>query len=46
MPDYTVKQGDYLAKIAKNHGFSDYKTIWAHPQNAELKSKRKIRIVL
>jgi len=41
MPDYTVKQGDYLAKIAKNHGFSDYKTIWDHSKNAELKNKRK-----
>jgi hypothetical protein len=41
MPDYTVKQGDYLSKIAKNHGFQDYRTIWDHPRNAELKKKRK-----
>ena len=39
--DYTVQQGDYLAKIAKDFGFSDYRTIWNHPDNSELKSKRK-----
>jgi LysM repeat protein len=39
--DYTVKQGDYLSKIAKEFGFSDYLTIWNHPDNSELKSKRK-----
>ncbi|MCG2747202.1 MAG: peptidoglycan-binding protein [Desulfobulbaceae bacterium] len=41
MPEYKVKQGDHLAKIAKNFGFSDYRTIWDHPQNAELKKKRE-----
>jgi N-acetylmuramoyl-L-alanine amidase len=41
MPDYKVKQGDYLSKIAKQHGFADYLTIWDHPNNAELKKKRK-----
>jgi hypothetical protein len=40
-PQYTVKQGDYLAKIAKENGFVDYKTIWDHPQNQQLKAKRK-----
>jgi LysM repeat protein len=39
--DYTVQQGDYLSKIANDFGFSDYRTIWNHPDNAELKSKRK-----
>jgi N-acetylmuramoyl-L-alanine amidase len=39
--DYTVQQGDYLSKIAKEFGFSDYRTIWNHPDNSELKSKRK-----
>ena len=39
--DYTVQQGDYLSKIAKEFGFSDYRTIWDHPDNSELKSKRK-----
>jgi len=38
---YTVRQGDYLSKIAKDFGFSDYRTIWDHADNAELKSKRK-----
>jgi N-acetylmuramoyl-L-alanine amidase len=43
---YTVQQGDYLSKIARDHGFSDYRTIWDHPDNAALKSKRKCPNVL
>jgi LysM repeat protein len=39
--DYFVQQGDYLSKIAKEFGFSDYRTIWNHPDNSELKSKRQ-----
>lgn len=41
MPNYTVKQGDHLSKIAQKHGFADYRTIWDHPNNAELKKKRQ-----
>lgn len=37
---YTVKPGDYLARIAKAHGFPDWRVIWNHPDNAELKKKR------
>jgi len=38
---YTVKQGDHLSSIAKDFGFSDYKTIWNHADNAELKQLRQ-----
>ena len=38
---HTVKQGEYLSKIAKEYGFADYKAIWNHPENAEFKKKRK-----
>jgi hypothetical protein len=38
---HTVKQGEYLSKIAKQYGFADYKAIWNHPENAEFKKKRK-----
>ena len=38
---YSIKQGDYLAKIAKDHGFSDWKVIWNHADNKGLKDKRK-----
>ena len=38
---YTIKQGDYLAKIAKEQGFSDWKILWDHPNNKALKDKRK-----
>jgi hypothetical protein len=39
--NYTVRQGDYLSKMAKAFGFSDYHTIWDHPNNAALKQKRQ-----
>ncbi len=38
---YTVKQGDHLPKIAKDHGFPDYTVIWDHPNNADLKKQRQ-----
>jgi len=38
---HTVAQGEHVAGIAWSYGFSDYKTIWNHPDNAELKSKRQ-----
>jgi Putative peptidoglycan binding domain len=37
---HTVEQGEYLASIAKDYGFSDWHTIYDHPQNANLKKKR------
>ena len=30
-----------MAVIARQYGFSDYQTIWNHPQNSALKRKRK-----
>ncbi|HSR14078.1 MAG TPA: peptidoglycan-binding protein, partial [Thermodesulfobacteriota bacterium] len=41
LPKYTVKQGDHLSKIANEHGFTDYRAIWDHPSNADLKKKRE-----
>ena len=40
-PYHTVKQGEYLSKIAAQYGFADFHPIWDHPENAELKQKRK-----
>lgn len=37
---HLVKQGEHLARIAFEHGFGDFHTIWNHPQNADLKKKR------
>jgi hypothetical protein len=39
--NYRVQQGDFLSKIAKAFGFSDYRTIWNDPNNAELKNERQ-----
>lgn len=36
---YVVEAGDWLAKIAEEHG-STVSVIWNHPDNAELRSKR------
>ncbi|PZR73831.1 MAG: hypothetical protein DLM73_09630 [Chthoniobacterales bacterium] len=38
---YTVQEGDYVSSIAKKFGFSDYRTVWNHPNNTELKAKRE-----
>ena len=43
---YTVVQGDYLSKIAKENGFPDYHVLWDHPNNAQLKQKRQNPSVL
>jgi hypothetical protein len=37
---HTVVQGEHLSRIATQYGFSDYRTIWEHPQNASLRQKR------
>jgi len=38
---HIVDQGDHLSSIAKQYGFSDYHTIWNHPNNAQLKQERQ-----
>jgi hypothetical protein len=38
---YVVKPGDHLTAIAERHGFANHDTIWNHPDNAELKQKRR-----
>jgi N-acetylmuramoyl-L-alanine amidase len=37
---HTVAQGEHVSSIAWSYGFSDYQTIWNHPNNADLKAKR------
>jgi N-acetylmuramoyl-L-alanine amidase len=39
--NYTVKQGDTIPSIASDYGFTDPKTIWNDPNNAQLKGLRK-----
>ena len=38
---HTVAEGEHLPGIAAQHGFADFATLWDHPENAELKAKRK-----
>lgn len=40
MPDYTIKQGDTLSKIAKDHKLANWKVIYNHPSNAEFRKLR------
>ncbi len=37
---YEVKKGDYLAKIAKEHGIADWTDIYKHDKNKKFKEKR------
>ena len=45
MPQYVVQQGDCISSIAYEHGIAP-DTIWNHPDNSELKNKRKNRDTL
>lgn len=37
---HIVAQGEHLSSIAEQYGFSDYRTLWNRPENAELKQRR------
>lgn len=37
---YTVRSGDYLSKIAAEHGFADWRVIYNDSHNAEFRRKR------
>jgi len=38
---HTVVQGEHIPGIAAKHGFRDFRSIWDHPRNAQLKQERK-----
>jgi len=38
---HIVEEGEHLAGIAAQHGFSSFLTLWNHPDNADLKKLRK-----
>jgi len=38
---HRVKQGEHISSLAEKYGFADHRTIWNHPNNEELKQKRK-----
>src|ERR1700721_2282773 len=38
---YVVQQGDHLSGIAREPGFADYRTIWNHADNAQLRKDRE-----
>ena len=37
---YTVQAGDWLQKIAEEHGFESWRDLYYHPDNAEFRRKR------
>ena len=44
--EHVVQQGEHLSQISAKYGFLDYRTVWDHPQNADLKALRKTPNVL
>jgi len=40
-PYHIVEQGEHVSRIAKKYGLSDYRTIWDHGNNDELKRTRQ-----
>jgi len=44
--DHVVQQGEHLSQIAEKYGFRDYKIVWNHPSNADLKKLRQSPNVL
>lgn len=38
--EHVVQQGEHMAGIAVKNGFSSFKPIWDHPENAELRALR------
>jgi N-acetylmuramoyl-L-alanine amidase len=40
LPSHRVKQGECLTSIAARYGFADWRAIYQHPSNAELRKKR------
>jgi hypothetical protein len=38
---HTVQQGEHLPGIASTCGWKDCRKIWNHPENADLKKRRK-----
>jgi hypothetical protein len=38
---HIVQQGEHLSSISKKYGFSNYRTVWEHPENKSVKDKRK-----
>lgn len=40
MPKHVVQQGECLTTISKRYGFHDYRTVYEHPDNAELRRQR------
>jgi len=39
-PIHIVQQGEHLSSIAEQYGLADYRILWNHPQNRQLREQR------
>jgi len=37
---HKVEQGEHLTSVAKRYGFSDWRSVYEHPGNVELRARR------
>lgn len=42
---HIVQQGEHATSISRRYGFDDYTTVWHHPENAALRSKRNPNVL-
>ena len=38
---HSVAQGETIQRIAKQHGIANWRAVWQHPHNAELRARRR-----
>lgn len=42
---HIVSEGEHMAAIAQRYGFRDYRTVWSHPENEQLRAVRSPHVL-